>query len=374
MKTMTLRERIEFVYRGETPDVVPFLLDLSHWFYHRHRISWDLSRAYEAPERDLIACNREHGAGFYMPNLGAFFRSDFPDDVRAETVKSADGQSITWSLETRRGRIERTRVWEEDSYSWGIRTWGLKDEDGLRVLAEALENRTYAFLPEKYAAWEEEIGDGGVCYVGTGYSAIGQLLNYWMGIEGTMFACYDWPETVRDFVERVNANQLALIDELAASPARFIMMGDNFSSDVQPPSFFEAWSRDYYVEAVRRLHAAGKFVAVHIDGRLGGAIRMIRETGADAADAVTPAPMGDLTPEACRSEAGPDFILSGGVPPDLWLPDVPLAAFEASVRSWLKLKAASPRLIAAAGDQVPPGAAEERIDVMREIVETEGRY
>ena len=33
--TMTLRERILAVYRGETPDVVPYMLDLSHWFYHK---------------------------------------------------------------------------------------------------------------------------------------------------------------------------------------------------------------------------------------------------------------------------------------------------------------------------------------------------
>ena len=35
--TMTMRERILAVYRGETPDVVPYMLDLSHWFYHKNR-------------------------------------------------------------------------------------------------------------------------------------------------------------------------------------------------------------------------------------------------------------------------------------------------------------------------------------------------
>ena len=50
---MTLRERILAVYRGETPDVVPYMLDLSHWFYHRHRLPWDLSQAYVEPERGV---------------------------------------------------------------------------------------------------------------------------------------------------------------------------------------------------------------------------------------------------------------------------------------------------------------------------------
>src|SRR5664280_1469263 len=60
---MTLRERILAVYRGEQPDVVPYMLDLSHWFYHRHGRPWDLSVSYVEPERDLIAYHQEQGVG-----------------------------------------------------------------------------------------------------------------------------------------------------------------------------------------------------------------------------------------------------------------------------------------------------------------------
>ena len=52
---MTARERILAVYRGQTPDVVPYMLDLSHWFYHKHHLPWDLSASYEEPEFELIA-------------------------------------------------------------------------------------------------------------------------------------------------------------------------------------------------------------------------------------------------------------------------------------------------------------------------------
>ena len=162
---------------------------------------------------------------------------------------------------------------------------------------------------------------------------MGYLLNYWMGIERTMFATVDWPAALHETVDAVNANILELVDLLATSPAEIVILGDNFSSDVQPPAFFDTWSRPFYEEAARRLHAAGKHVAVHIDGRLRGAIRMIRDAGADCGDAITPTPMGDLTPAECRAEAGPDFILSGGVSPDLWLPNVPLNVFTGQVWS-----------------------------------------
>ena len=373
---MTTRERILSVYRGETPDAVPFMLDLSHWFYHRFHRPWDLSRAYESPESDLIAYHRAVGAGFYMPNLGSFYRTAFPADVEAGTRKiSVNGaDEIAWTLRTARGVIERRRRWEEQTYAWGMSQWGVRTEDDLRVFGDAMARRTFSPRWEQYEAWAREVGDLGVVYLGAGYSAIGQLLNYWMGIEGVMYAVADWPDTMREVVDRVNANNLELIDLLARSPAPVIGMGDNFSSDIQSPPFFAEWSRAYYTEAIRRLHAAGKRVSVHIDGRLRGAIRMLADCGIDCVDAVTPKPMGDVDPEACRDEAGPDVILSGGVSPDLWYASVPERDFTAAVRAWLALKRRSPRLIAAAGDQVPPGADEGRIRLMRDLVETEGRY
>jgi hypothetical protein len=373
---VTLRERILTVYQGGTPDAVPYMLDLSHWFYHRHRLPWDLSAAYEKPERELIAYHREVGAGFYVPNLGSFYAASFPADVTAETEKHIvkGVPEITWRLRTPLGTIERRRLWNDRTYAWGISRWGIRDADGLRVFAQAMSRRTFRPKWENYLAWVREVGDVGIVCLSPGYSAMGHLLHYWMGVEGVAFAAADFPEVLQDTVEAVNANTLDLIDLLAVSPAEVILMGDNFSSDVQPPHFFARWSKPFYDEAVRRLHRAGKKVAVHIDGRLRGAIRMIRETGTDCGDAITPVPMGDLTAAQCRDEVGPEFILSGGISPDLWLPGAPIERFRKACLDWLELRHRSSRLIAAAGDQVPPGAEEDRIAIARDLVDAHGRY
>lgn len=47
---------------------------------------------------------------------------------------------------------------------------------------------------------------------------------------------------------------------------------------------------------------------------------------------------------------------------------------QGAVIEWLDLKRYGPRLIAAAGDQVPPGAEEDRIEIMRDLIEQYGRY
>jgi hypothetical protein len=294
----------------------------------------------------------------------------------AVTTEKRPGQGapeIIWRMETPSGCIERARVWEEQTYSWPISRWGFSGEAGLRVFQEAMSRRRFVAHWDRFLQWDRCVGDAGVVYFPFGYSAIGHLLNYWMGVEGVVFATQDFPQALRETVDSVNANLLELVDLICTSPAQVVIMGDNISSDVQPPSFFNRWSRAFYQEAVGRLHAAGKYVAVHIDGRLRGALRMVRDTGADCADAVTPGPMGDLTPTECRAEAGNSFILSGGVSPNLWLPEVPIGVFEAKVMEWLAQKPATFRFIANAGDQVPPGAEERRITLMRDLVEEHGR-
>lgn len=376
--SLSLRERILTVYRGATPDVVPFMLDLSHWHLHRTGAPWDLTAAYERPQTDLIAYHRRHRIGFYIANLATQYETRYGDGIESEVEKHGrDGSpEIVWRLRTPVGTIERRRVWEPGSYSWAVSRWGIQDEEGMRVLARALESRSYRPRWDLYRAWREEAGDLGVVCGLTGYSAMGQLLNAWMGVERTILAANDWPDTMREVVDRINANNLLLVDLFAASPVEVVLMGDNFSSDIQPPDFFVRWSAPYYREAIRRLHAAGKFVAVHVDGRLRGALAMMREVGADCCDAVTPAavPGGDLVARECRREAGPHLILSGGVAPALWHPESSLDAFRGAVRDWLGLRRESPRLIAAAGDQVPPGAEERRIFLMRDMVEELGAY
>ena len=98
--SMTERERMLAVYRGETPDRVPFFLDLSHWFAHKHHIPFDLSVPHMEPEWDLIEYHKKVGAGFYIPNLNSYYDASYRSDVVATTTKemTPGGPEITWRL------------------------------------------------------------------------------------------------------------------------------------------------------------------------------------------------------------------------------------------------------------------------------------
>jgi len=375
---MTERQRIITVFNGKTPDRAPFMLDLSHYYFEKFQKEWNITGGhYAKPDIELIEYHRKFDVGFYLPNQSLQYTTHYSENVQITTSTELVNNvpQITWKYETPIGIIIRSRIWEPSSYSWAINKWGVTTEQDLKVLAYALSSRTYEPYITDYNEWKEAVGDLGIVYLLPGYSAMGYILSYWMGIENTMYAVVDWNSTMHEVVEQINTNNLELIKILAEYPdAPGILMGDNFSSDIQPPSFFNEWSADYYKKAISIIHKGGKKTAVHVDGRLRNAIGMIRDCGADIIDAVTPTPMGDLSPQQCRDEAGDSLILSGGVSPDLWLPSVPMDRFRQAVMDWLEIRKRSSALIANAGDQVPPKAEECRIEVMRELVEKYGQY
>ena len=373
---MTIRERMKAVYVGKQPDQVPYILDLSHYYYDKYKKPWLLLNSYVEPEREMIDFHRQHGAGFFVPNQMKLYDLHYDDGVKSDAwIEKVNGNPEThWRFETPLGAIERIRVWSEQSYSWPIKKYGVETEEDIRILAYAMGARRFTPAPGLYSAWEDYVGDDGMTYLSLGLSAMGYLMHYWMGLENTVFACYEWNETVHDAIDRINASNLDCLKMLMGYSGYVVIIGDNFSTDCQPPDFFAEWSAKFYRQAADIIHDNGKKLAVHIDGQLGGSIKMIKDIGADIIDAVTPKPMFDLTPQECRDEAGDGLILSGGVPPTLWLPDVPVAKFEQSVMEWLELKHRSPALIASAGDQAPPRLDEKRIGIMRRLIDEHGRY
>ena len=130
----------------------------------------------------------------------------------------------------------------------------------------------------------------------------------YMGVERTVFAVLDEPERVQRLVQAINACNLRILDALLDGPFETLIISDNYDSNVQTKEFFDAYVRDYYTEVARRLHARGKYLAVHVDGESRGVLGWLAECGVDCADAVTPQPMFalDAGPDARRGRTGPD--------------------------------------------------------------------
>ena len=368
---MKPNERVQAVYRGQTPDRVPLMLDLSHWYKRNRDTGFDLA-GYTQVERGLVDLHRKVGAVAYV-EMGAFYRL-VPVDPEV-TLESRTEQGVfSTRITTPVGSLYEERVFNPGSYSYGIRKHLLESPADFPVVEFLMERLECRPRWELYRAWQEALGEYAYPYAQLPYSGSGYLIARHMGVEKTVFAVHDQPDKVRRLVDAVNACNRRILDALLDGPFETLIISDNYDSNVQTKEFFDRYERDYYTEVARRLHARGKYLAVHVDGESRGALGWLAACGVDAADALTPAPMFARTPARMRAEAGPGLILSGGIPATLFGPGAADADFVACVKRWLDTRRDSPRLILAAGDQVPVEAPFDRIAMLAELAEEYGTY
>jgi len=368
---MTPKERLLAVLRGETPDVVPWFADLSHWFYARRS-----QRFAPSPEKqidyDMVDLYKEVGAGIYI-ELGGILGISYEGDVRE--TQTIEGDRFLWTVETPVGKLQEVRLYNETSSSWDIARRMVQSPADLGIVRYVMERRRFVPLFDKYRKMVEACGEHGLPYAcGVPYSGLGFFMSRFMGVENTVYALCDAPAAMAATIALINEVNLQAIELLCASPAEVVFVSDNLSSDVQTPALFDRFSSSYYGKAADMVHAAGKHFAAHLDGRVRGLLSRLVACGVDVADAVTPGPTGDMTPAEIRAEAGPEIVLSGGVSPVKWSPATSDEDFIAHVRKWLDLRHISPRLIMSDGDQVPPETDRRRIGMMREVVEEYGQY
>ena len=111
-----------------------------------------------------------------------------------------------------------------------------------------------------------------------------------------------------------------------------------------------------------------------MDGTLRGLLREVSSVGFDVIEAVTPAPVGDLTFAEMRQLAGPAEILWGGVPGVDFTGLVDDTEFDRLVREGLGVMTRAPNFVLGVADQVPPNGLRQRILRTGELVEQYGHY
>ena len=364
-------ERVRAVYQGRKPDQAPLLLDLSHWYKKNRNVPFNLS-GFTAVEQGLVELHKQVGAVAYV-EMGGFY-SLYSDDPEVKLEARTENGVFSTRIKTPLGSLYEERVFNPDSYSYGIRKHMLQSTDEFPIVEYMMERLQCRPNWELYRAWQEALGELAFPYTQLPYSGSGYLISRNMGVEATVFAVLDEPERVQRLVNAINACNLRILDAILDGPFETLIISDNYDSNVQTKEFFDTFVRDYYTEVARRLHAKGKHLAVHVDGESRGVLGWLAGCGVDCADALTPAPMFAHTPARMRAEAGPDMILSGGIPATVFGATGSDAAFVECVKRWLDIRLASPRLIMAAGDQVPTDAPFHRIAMLPELVEKYGGY
>jgi hypothetical protein len=308
----TPRARIMRVSRGGRADRLPFF----HYWRHS-QVGW--------AER---AC-RNRGMGMcwmrpcYVEKLHGVEVSEKQITTGGQTLHRrtyttpVGSVSVVERREPGTGQWHAQRSWRDVS-PWQVKRLVKAPED-YGVVKYIVEHTEYVadYFPIEQA--QEWLGDDGVVLTSLPHSPMQMLMIDWVGSEGGRFFYHyvDYPDLVGELYEALCTSRKPMYEIAANSPAPIVLCGDNVDGVLVTPSLFEAHFMPVYAQQAEVLHAQGKLMAVHMDGRVKVLKGLIARTAIDIVEALHPPPMGDLSLSEALA-AWPDKIIWVGFPGSIY--------------------------------------------------------
>jgi len=362
---MNKRERVLAIFRGEVPDRMPWFSDLTYWIAgQRQRGTYP--REYEG-EEGYLKLHRDLGVGIYLfPPV--VYRS-IREDPRFKTTTQREGDLTIHDVHTPEGRLRTVYRFSPVSVSTATIEYAVKTPDDLRILRSYLSQQRVEPAFDNFRRIDALWGEHGIPVMMWGRTPLSRLAVEWCGITNLSYLLADHPQDVEETLELIARKQDAIFDIFCGSPAEVIEIGDNLTAETVG-GLFKRYGAPYYMKRLEHLHAAGKYVGVHLDGTMGGLITQLADTGLDFIEAITPAPVGDVSVEDLFSLVKEKTILWGGVPGAMFAPPFTWDDVRPFVENIIQRYGTSGRFVLCSADQVPVNGDIDFVKRISELVES----
>ncbi len=370
------RENFLRMFRGEPTDSVLWISDLTYW-----RDSQIMQGRLPAQYMGVDGFLKLHLDLGIMPYYIYAIDSESPKDTENEvSVHQIGGAGKPYNgvfglkyegveisteehgdvIETRYKVGDRELVqkkkWLPCSFCYSFIEYPVKTIGDLKTLRAIVEKYHFYSTVNEYKYLAGKWGEYGVPIAPLPRSPMSALITDWMGLENFIFASFDYPDDIQKIIDCIDRANDPAFEIIIKSPAEVFHFCDNLSAS-NCASFFQKYADRYYKKRFSQLHRHGKKAAVHIDGTLRGILGQVAATGADAAEALTPKPVGDLEIDELRSESGDrGIILWGGFPGGLFTHQFSYKDIDQQVAAFLKSYITEGPFIAGSADQIPPDA------------------
>jgi len=367
---MTNRERIFAVLDRKSPDRVPWIARLDLW-YHARKAEGNMPARFKG--KSLVEVGRALRTGNPARD-GRIFTIRYEGmDVRAEKAPGVLRQHFTTPYgSVSFGRILSDHVSYTTDQGLPLEHPIQKVED-YRVLEYIAEHTYYDPCYDQYVAYEKEVGDEGFPMVSCGDCPFHYFLLHLAGYNQAYFEMVDHPEEFEHLLAvMTQVEKERLWPVVLDSPARLILHGVHFDSQMTPPHQFRKYITPYYQEFSALLHAKGKSLTWHADDDSKDILAEVKAAGFDMSECFCTAPMVEVSLEEARAAWGEDVIIFGGVPSIILEPTFPEAEFEAYMRNVFRTIQPGNAFILGVADNVMPTSIIERVERISDMVEEYG--
>ena len=315
---------------------------------------------------DLPGVYRELNCSNRIYEYNASFRL-VEDETVKRTKRKLSQYETEEKIETPVGTL--TSVITGNSSNPGVypSKWWVTSEEEMKIMAYVLEHQDWEWDEEYYQSVRRKWGKIGAPVMFLPRTNIPYLYIDLMGVEESIFALNDYPETVEYFFDVLEKNQEKLIRVINASPIKMINFGDNLHCGLLPDMYMEKYIVPAYQRRCKLLHEGNKFVTSHWDGNTKTILKYAKQTGLDGIEAITPIPQGDVTLQEVKEALGDDIWLVDGLAAILFNDEYPEEQLMAQVEECLELFA--PKLILGISDEMSSQGNIERVRMIGKYIE-----
>ena len=282
MPSMTMRDRILAVVRGEEMDRVPFVM-------------------YEGimPVRTaqaILGRDAEGGSRIGVMRWCRVHQVDTPHcRIDAEDYMVGATHWRRNILHTPVGDLVEERAFEPTYSSSSIRKHYVQEPEDYPVLWAYLED---GVIRENYAQFHKDaadLGEDGTPLVAVERTPYQQLWVQWVGLDRLGFHFADHPDLVMHTVEILDRRERRIMEIAAASPAEFVDFPDNITAPAIGPRRFAEYCVPYYDALADLLAERGGVAFSHTDGDLKPLWGLLAKSRLGGLDSLSPAPDNDTS-------------------------------------------------------------------------------
>jgi len=251
-----------------------------------------------------------------------------------------------------------------------IEDFPVKTVQDLRVATDLVNRQQFKADPPAFEDAARVVGDRAEPTIFLSGSGFTELIKNWCGLPGTYYLLTDHPAEVEAYLEACDRRDERLIDEALKLPCRIFNLGDHATNEFTPPPILKKYLMPQWQRIADRLHAAGRFVHTHWDGNSRLMLPYLRETRLDGVEALTPAPMGDMTLEMIKEAVGngrDQLVVLDLLPVIDFLPNCPTQQLLDFTKRVIDMFA--PRLILGISDELSQTGQIKKVEAISNLVD-----
>lgn len=367
--TMTVKQSILSVSRGEPVEKVPYVPRIDVW-YNYCQANDKLPERYKGWKQTDIM--RDQGAGSGQYRFWSVVKEVYRD---MEVVVTHDEPYITTEYRTPLGTISKKDEFSRYEGAWVAYEVEkiFKSEKDYPIINYVMEHTDAVDNFEEYRKVRDEVGEDGMTMTGVRlWSAPQRVMREILGYERFFYELADRPAEVEGLLEVMKDLERRQYKVAVNCDLEIYNICANWSDDIHTP-VFRKYFMPWFKEVTDLLHAHGKLAMVHADGEMKRLNPLLKETDVDIAEAVTPAPQSLLTMKQFREALGDKMTIWGGLPSVLFLPMYSDEDFDNYVKNVLKEMAPGDRFIMGMGDNLPFDGDINRVGRVAELVDKYGK-